>query len=78
MINKEFTTVTSGQIKGVRWENKVLEIKFSNDSIYRYTPVEEKLYKELISNVSPGSVFHKKIKKNKNIIFKSVTHEYKN
>lgn len=64
-------------IKGIRHENEVLEIKFSNGSIYRYTPVQEKVYKALDEAVSTGSYFASKIKKNKKIIVKNVTNEYK-
>lgn len=78
MINSPFIPKSGTQIKGVRHENETLEIKFVNGSIYSYKPVTKKMYEDLNNASSAGVYFHSKIRKNKKIIYKNVTNEYKN
>lgn len=73
-IGPKFNPVelSSGHLSeaGYDKDNETMYIRFTNGSIYTYSPVDEDKYKSLISASSAGAYFHKHIKNNKSIICK--------
>ena len=48
-------SVSSSNVKSIRYENGVLEVKFLNNRTYQYNGVPENVFKTLLSGVSVGS-----------------------
>lgn len=69
----EETFVTSSTILSVCYdnENRILEVKFKNNSIYQYFEVEKNIYESLIAATSHGKYLHTEIIK-KNYTFKKI------
>lgn len=56
------TPLNSSMIASAGWENGILEIEFARgNKRYQYY-ADETLFNELITNESPGSFFHSRIK----------------
>lgn len=55
--------VKSSNIHSIGLENKILEIKFHNNTIYRFSNVPEKIFINFLESKSKGKFFHKFIKK---------------
>lgn len=64
-----FEKVKSSQITAIEYIEKErrLNIKFKNNSIYSYCPIEKDVYLQMLTSESIGSYFYKNIKNNKNI-----------
>ena len=64
----------SSQIKAVAYDNvyQTMYVRFSNDSVYSYRPVKKEIFDALVNAPSAGVYFHKKIKKDKEIIYKQM------
>lgn len=58
----ERQTVESSFIKEIGWEGEILEVEFSNGSVYQYHEVSEEAYTQLIEAPSVGKEFHQSIK----------------
>jgi|TARA_B100000749_G_scaffold39746_1_gene27204 hypothetical protein len=58
------TPVVSSNIKSIGYDSnsKILEVEFTNMSVYRYYEVPEDVYEELMAAESKGSYLHRKIK----------------
>jgi hypothetical protein len=56
--------------KVAHFEDKLYVVFKRNGSVYEYTPVDDKLYKKLISSNSFGREFHMRVVKNKKINYK--------
>ena len=59
-------SVTSSNIKSIGYspQEKLLEVEFTNGSVYDYPEVEQSLYDAFIGASSHGSFFHENIKYN--------------
>lgn len=49
---------------GYDWETMTLEVEFTNDDVYQYTPVTEQAYKDMMNAESVGGYFYKNIRNN--------------
>ena len=58
------TPVVSSNIESIGYDSnsKILEVEFTNMSVYRYYEVPEDVYEELMAAESKGSYLHQKIK----------------
>ena len=58
------TPVVSSNIESIGYDSnsKILEVEFTNMSVYRYYEVPEDVYEELMAAESKGSYLHRKIK----------------
>ncbi len=76
-MTKESTSTTLLERKEVKSSNitsigydpkgKRLEVEFWNGKLYRYHPVTEEAYKQMMNAESIGSWFYKNIRNNENI-----------
>lgn len=61
--------VNSSNIKEIGWNEGVLEVQFySKEAVWRYYPVSESLFTDLMKDKSQGSFFATKIKFKKEIL----------
>jgi len=69
--------IKSSNISSIGYDKKsqILEVEFSNGSIYQYWPVEEKRYKNLIEAESPGKLFAKNIRNDSDLNYSKVTND---
>ncbi len=58
--------INASNIRGVGYDarNRMLEIEFSNGSIYQYSGVSEEVHRRLVNAPSPGSYFSDNIEEN--------------
>ena len=58
------TPVVSSNIESIGYDSnsKILEVEFTNMSVYRYYEVPEDVYEELMAAESKGSYLHREIK----------------
>ena len=58
------TPVVSSNIESIGYDSnsKILEVEFTNMSVYRYYEVPEDVYEELMAAESKGSYLYQKIK----------------
>jgi hypothetical protein len=58
--------INSSNIRAVGYDarNRMLEIEFSNGSIYQYSGVSEEVHRRLVNAPSPGSYFSDNIEEN--------------
>lgn len=54
--------VQSSNISEVGWESDVLEVAFKTGSVYRYTGVPERIYRDLMQSASVGKFFAAEIR----------------
>ena len=53
----EFQTVRIETPEGADERNQMLEVEFSNGSVYQYTGVSREVHRRLMNAPSPGSFF---------------------
>lgn len=66
------TEVSSSQIKNLAWHKQHLLIEFHSGGQYVYHPITEEGFLEFTKAASVGSYFHKHIKNNGAISYKSL------
>ena len=74
MTKLDFLPIQSSQIKEIAHDacSNTLFVKFKNNRLYSYRPVDKEKYQEFKDAESQGAYFHKNLKMNRELVIEQI------